>query len=63
MTTPIAAWSNVVVITGAAAGSLTGLWAHERSARLMLEGAIESWELETVWKGQPAEMLEALPGP
>ena len=30
---------------------------------LMLEGCIESWELENVWEGQLAEMLEALPGP
>lgn len=28
---------------------------------LMLEGVVESWELESVWKGQLAEMMEALP--
>jgi hypothetical protein len=27
----------------------------------MLDGVSESWELETVWKGQLAEMMEALP--
>lgn len=30
---------------------------------LMLEGVVETWELESVWKGQLAEMMEALPGP
>lgn len=30
---------------------------------LMLEGCIESWEIENVWKGQLAEMMEAIPGP
>jgi hypothetical protein len=30
---------------------------------VMLDGCIESWELESVWKGQLAEMMEALPGP
>lgn len=30
---------------------------------LMLRGLIESWEIETVWKGQVADMLEAIPGP
>lgn len=27
----------------------------------MLEGVIESWEIETVWKGQVADMMEELP--
>jgi len=35
----------------------------DRALDLLLEGAIESWELESVWKGQLAEMMEALPGP
>jgi hypothetical protein len=30
---------------------------------LMMRGLIESWEIETVWKGQVADMLEAIPGP
>lgn len=29
---------------------------------LMLEGVIESWELETVWRGLLADMMEELPG-
>jgi hypothetical protein len=30
---------------------------------LMLEGARETWEIERVWKGQVADMLEEVPGP
>lgn len=30
---------------------------------LMMQGLIESWEIETVWKGQVADMVEAIPGP
>jgi hypothetical protein len=30
---------------------------------LMMRGLIESWEIETVWKGQVADMVEAIPGP
>lgn len=35
----------------------------QESLDLMMKGLIESWELERVWKGQLAEMMEALPGP
>lgn len=31
--------------------------------RLMLEGARESWEIERVWKGLLADMIEEVPGP
>ena len=31
--------------------------------RLMLEGARETWEIERVWKGQLADMIEEVPGP
>jgi hypothetical protein len=34
---------------------------HERD--LMMHGAIESWALESVFKGQLAEAMEELPGP
>ncbi len=30
---------------------------------LMLKGLIESWEMESVWKGLIVDMLEAIPGP
>lgn len=30
---------------------------------LMMRGLIESWEIESVWKGQVADLLEAIPGP
>jgi len=30
---------------------------------LMMEGIIESFEIQTTWKGLTADMLEALPGP
>jgi hypothetical protein len=30
---------------------------------LMRAGVFESWDIETVWKGQLADMLEAIPGP
>ena len=30
---------------------------------LLMQGLIESWDIETVWKGQVVEMLEALPAP
>jgi pyrroloquinoline quinone (PQQ) biosynthesis protein C len=30
---------------------------------LMMEGAIETFELQTIWKGILADMLEAIPGP
>jgi hypothetical protein len=30
---------------------------------LLMTGLIESWELESVWKSQVAEMLEEIPGP
>lgn len=30
---------------------------------LMMEGVIESYELQTIWKGILADMLEAIPGP
>lgn len=35
----------------------------QQALDLMLEGVAGSWEIETVWKGQLAEMLEQLPGP
>ena len=31
--------------------------------RLMAEGSRETWEIERVWKGQLADMMEELPGP
>jgi hypothetical protein len=30
---------------------------------LLMQGLIESWDIETVWKGQVVEMLEMLPAP
>jgi hypothetical protein len=30
---------------------------------LLMTGLIESWEIDRVWKGQLAEMMEAVPGP
>ncbi len=39
---------------------------HAKTAedyRLMTEGARETWEIERVWKGQLADMMEDLPGP
>ena len=30
---------------------------------LVMEGLVESWEIDRVWKGQLAEMMETLPGP
>lgn len=30
---------------------------------LMMRGLVESWEIESVWKGQVADMIEAIPGP
>jgi hypothetical protein len=30
---------------------------------LLMQGLIESWDIETVWKGQVVEMLEVLPAP
>ena len=30
---------------------------------LIMQGLVESWEIDRVWKGQLAEMMEAVPGP
>jgi hypothetical protein len=35
----------------------------EAELDIMMEGVVETWAIETVWKGQLAELMEALPGP
>jgi hypothetical protein len=34
-----------------------------QALELMLEGVIESWQLDTVWQGLLVDMMEVLPGP
>lgn len=34
-----------------------------QALELMLEGVIESWELDTMWQGLLVDMMEAVPGP